>query len=73
MRYNINVKKIFQIFKKIRYKKTILSVLGIFILVLFLSDDGFNEPHIAKITIEDIIIQDTLIPQPLKSEMANTS
>ena len=59
MRYNINVKKIFQIFKKIRYKKTILSVLGIFILVLFLSDDGFNEPHIAKITIEDIIIQDT--------------
>ena len=50
------MKEIFQIFKKIRYKKTILSVLGIFILVLFLSDDGFNEPHIAKITIEDIII-----------------
>ena len=59
MRYNINMKEIFQIFKKIRYKKTILSVLGIFILALLLSDDGFNEPHIAKITIEDIIIQDT--------------
>ena len=53
------MKKIFQIFKKIRYKKTILSVIGIFIFVLLLSDDGFNEPHIAKITIEDIIVQDS--------------
>lgn len=65
------MKKILQIFKNIRYKKTVLLVLGIFLFVILLSDNRFNQPHIAKITIEDIITQDPFRYQKLEELSKN--
>ena len=50
------MKKIFlNMFKKLRYKKTILVIVTILFFAILISDNRFKKPHIAKITIDNII------------------
>jgi len=46
-------------FKNIRYKKTILVILAIFFFAILISDNRYKKPHIAKITIDNIITHDS--------------
>ena len=57
--------------KKIRYKKTIFLVLVIFILAILISDKRYQKPHIAKITIDNIITQDSFRYEKLEELSQN--
>ena len=66
------MKKIFlNMFKKIRYKKIILIVLVIFFFVMLISDSRYKKPHIAKITIDNIITQDSFRYEKLEELSQN--
>ena len=54
-----NFKKFFLNIKKLPYKKTILVLLAFFVFVSLISDNRHKRPHVAKIFIEDILVQDS--------------
>ena len=58
-------------FKKLRYKKTILIVVAIFFFIILISDNGYTKPHIAKITIDNIITQDSFRYEKLEELSQN--
>ena len=57
--------------KNIRYKKTILVVLVIFFFAMLISDSRYKKPHIAKITIDNIITQDSFRYEKLEELSKN--
>ena len=57
--------------KNIRYKKTILVVLAIFFFAMLISDNRYKKPHIAKIKIENIIMQDSFRYEKLEELSKN--
>jgi len=66
------MKKIFlNMFKKLRYKKTILVVVAIFFFAILISDNRYKKPHIAKITIDNIITQDSFRYEKLEELSQN--
>ena len=66
------MKKIFlNMFKKLRYKKTILIVVAIFFFVILISDNRYKKPHIAKVTIDNIITQDSFRYEKLEELSQN--
>ena len=58
-------------FKKLRYKKTILVVVTIFFFAILISDNRYKKPHIAKITIDNIITQDSFRYEKLEELSQN--
>ena len=58
-------------FKKLRYKKTILVVVAIFFFAILISDNRYKKPHIAKITIDNIITQDSFRYEKLEELSQN--
>ena len=75
VRYNIIIfvwkKKIFNMLKRLRYKKTILIVVAIFFFVILISDNRYKKPHIAKVTIDNIITQDSFRYEKLEELSQN--
>ena len=66
------MKKIFlNMFKKLRYKKTILIIVTIFFFAILISDNRYKNPHIAKITIDNIITQDSFRYEKLEELSQN--
>ena len=57
--------------KNIRYKKTILVILAIFFFAILISDNRYKKPHIAKITIDNIITQDSFRYEKLEELSQN--
>ena len=57
--------------KNIRYKKTILVVLAIFFFAMLTFDSRYKKPHIAKITIDNIITQDSFRYEKLEELSKN--
>ena len=64
-------KKIFNMLKRLRYKKTILIVVAIFFFVILISDNRYKKPHIAKVTIDNIITQDSFRYEKLEELSQN--
>ena len=64
-------KKIFNMLKRLRYKKTILIVVAIFFFVILISDSRYKKPHIAKVTIDNIITQDSFRYEKLEELSQN--
>ena len=64
-------KKIFNMLKRLRYKKTILVVVVIFFFAILISDNRYKKPHIAKITIDNIITQDSFRYEKLEELSQN--
>ena len=66
------MKKIFlNMFKKLRYKKTILIIVTIFFFAILISDNRYKNPHIAKITIDNIITQNSFRYEKLQELSQN--
>ena len=66
------MKKIFlNMLKNIRYKKTILVVLAIFFFAMLTFDSRYKKPHIAKITIDNIIAQNSFRYEKLEELSKN--
>ncbi len=57
--------------KRLRYKKTILVVVAIFFFAILISDNRYKKPHIAKITIDNIITQDSFRYEKLEELSQN--
>ena len=57
--------------KRLRYKKTILIVVAIFFFVILISDNRYKKPHIAKVTIDNIITQDSFRYEKLEELSQN--
>ena len=64
-------KKIFNMLKRLRYKKTISIVVAIFFFVILISDNRYKKPHIAKVTIDNIITQDSFRYEKLEELSQN--
>ena len=64
-------KKIFNMLKRLRYKKTISIVVAIFFFVILISDSRYKKPHIAKVTIDNIITQDSFRYEKLEELSQN--
>ena len=64
-------KKIFNMLKRLRYKKTILIVVAIFFFVILISDSRYKKPHIAKVSIDNIITQDSFRYEKLEELSQN--
>ena len=64
-------KKIFNMLKRLRYKKTILIVVTIFFFVILISDSRYKKPHIAKVSIDNIITQDSFRYEKLEELSQN--
>ena len=64
-------KKIFNMLKRLRYKKTIFIVVAIFFFVILISDNRYKKPHIAKVTIDNIITQDSFRYEKLEELSQN--
>ena len=64
-------KKFFNMLKRLRYKKTILIVVTIFFFVILISDSRYKKPHIAKVTIDNIITQDSFRYEKLEELSQN--
>jgi len=64
-------KKFFNMLKRLRYKKTILIVVAIFFFVILISDNRYKKPHIAKVTIDNIITQDSFRYEKLEELSQN--
>ena len=64
-------KKLFNMLKRLRYKKTILIVVAIFFFVILISDNRYKKPHIAKVTIDNIITQDSFRYEKLEELSQN--
>ena len=64
-------KKIFNMLKRLRYKKTISIVVAIFFIVILISDNRYKKPHIAKVTIDNIITQDSFRYEKLEELSQN--
>ena len=60
--------------QKLPYKKTILIFFGILFFIFFTNDTRLSQPHIARINIENIIVQDNFRYEKLSelSENKNT-
>ena len=57
--------------KRLRYKKTISIVVAIFFFVILISDNRYKKPHIAKVTIDNIITQDSFRYEKLEELSQN--
>ena len=64
-------KKIFNMLKRLRYKKTISIVVAIFFFAILISDNRYKKPHIAKVTIDNIITQDSFRYEKLEELSQN--
>ena len=64
-------KKIFNMLKRLLYKKTISIVVAIFFFVILISDNRYKKPHIAKVTIDNIITQDSFRYEKLEELSQN--